>query len=91
MLLVAVIIGAKTLSDWVFSCADFGPESKGLDTKTAELFDSLRFVAFGLIPVRIRLRKEWDSNPRNSISRSPDFESGPFDHSGIFPWLMLQK
>ncbi len=31
------------------------------------------------------LRKEWDSNPRYDKNRTPDFESGPFDHSGIFP------
>lgn len=37
----------------LFSWSDFGPESKGLDTKkTSELFDSLRFVLFGLISVR---------------------------------------
>ena len=34
------------------------------------------------------VRKEWDSNPRYTKKRTPDFESGPFDHSGIFP---LQK
>ena len=33
------------------------------------------------------LRKEWDSNPRYTKKRTPDFESGPFDHSGIFPFL----
>ncbi len=33
----------------------------------------------------ILLRKEWDSNPRYDKNRTPDFESGPFDHSGIFP------
>ena len=31
------------------------------------------------------LRKERDSNPRYGQSRTADFESAPFDHSGIFP------
>ena len=37
------------------------------------------------------LRKEWDSNPRYTKKRTPDFESGPFDHSGIFPLLQQCK
>ncbi len=41
------------MSETVFSWSDFGPESKGLDTKkTSELFDSLKFVLLGLILVR---------------------------------------
>ena len=35
------------------------------------------------------LRKEWDSNPRYDKNRTPDFESGPFDHSGIFPYKLI--
>ncbi len=30
-------------------------------------------------------RKERDSNPRYAKKRIPDFESGAFDHSAIFP------
>ena len=32
-----------------------------------------------------RSRKDRDSNPRSNVTRSPHFECGPFDHSGIFP------
>lgn len=39
------------MSVTVFSWSDFGPESKGLDTKkTAELIDSLRFLCFAKRP-----------------------------------------
>ncbi len=29
--------------------------------------------------------------PTVRLGRTPDFESGPFDHSGIFPWNRVQK
>ena len=35
---------------------------------------------------RITQRRDRDSNPRNHISSSTDFESAPFDHSGISPF-----
>ena len=44
----------------------------------------------GLFPY-LFVRKEWDSNPRYTKKRTPDFESGPFDHSGIFPLLQQCK
>ena len=34
-------------------------------------------------------RKERDSNPRYAKKRIPDFESGAFDHSAIFPGVEL--
>ena len=37
------------------------------------------------MPEQCRLRKDRDSNPRSNVTRSPHFECGPFDHSGIFP------
>jgi hypothetical protein len=34
-------------------------------------------------------RKERDSNPRYAKKRIPDFESGAFDHSAIFPGVEM--
>lgn len=69
----------------VFSWSDFGPESKGLDTKkTAELFDSLRFVAFGLIFVRLGCGKT-GIRTLGTRKGTTVFETVPIDHSGIFP------
>ena len=36
-------------------------------------------------------RRERDSNPRSALRRTPDFESGPFNHSGISPWVDFQS
>ena len=42
------------MSGEIFSWSDFSPELKGIDTKkTAELFDSLRFVRLRLIFVAL--------------------------------------
>ncbi len=61
------------------------PESKGLDTKkTAELFDSLRFVAFGLIFVRLGCGKT-GIRTLGTRKSTTVFETVPFDRSGIFP------
>ncbi len=61
------------------------PESKGLDTKkTAELFDSLRFVAFGLIFVRLGCGKT-GIRTLGTRKGTTVFETVPFDRSGIFP------
>ncbi len=74
----------------VFSWSDFGPESKGLDTKkTAELFDSLRFVAFGLIFVRLGCGKT-GIRTLGTRKGTTVFETVPIDHSGIFPSAVLR-
>ena len=73
----------------VFSWSDFGPESKGLDTKkTAELFDSLRFVAFGLIFVRLGCGKT-GIRTLGTRKGTTVFETVPIDHSGIFPMVCM--
>ena len=73
----------------VFSWSDFGPESKGLDTKkTAELFDSLRFVAFGLIFVRLGCGKT-GIRTLGTRKGTTVFETVPIDRSGIFPFVGL--
>ncbi len=41
----------------------------------------------GLFTCRVIWRKERDSNPRYRKTCKPDFESGAFDHSAIFPQM----
>ena len=69
----------------VFSWSGIGPESDGIrHEKTAELFDSLRFVACSPILVGFGCGKT-GIRTLGTRKGTTVFETVPIDRSGIFP------
>ena len=73
-------------------CKDgtFAPQPKKLTggapaRKPAKLLTHRRGRPFPHVHGSVTWRKGWDSNPRSRKSRTPDFESGAFNHSATLP------
>ena len=73
------------MSEMVFSWSGIGPESDGIrHEKTAELFDSLRFVRLCPILVGFGCGKA-GIRTLGTRKGTTVFETAPIDHSGTFP------